>query len=179
MLQSLVNWLIPSFTKWYPILLSFLSYSNWGWNKGLEGQPLIGWLWGWLYYLFAIFKSRSLRMSKVYIYIDKNSKWPKVSVFSSIYLPNFDHVLSIKNFAQLCTKFQLVAKSLEGFLRLFFYFQIFYNEIWLNFIMVVITTSATSQNWGNSGKRLICMMSLEVAGRGFHPTCESGYIHGS
>ncbi len=128
MLQSLVNWLIPSFTKRYPIFLSFLSYSNWGWNKGLEGQTLIGWLWGWLYYLFAIFKSRSLRMS-----YKKKSKWPKVSVFSSIYLANFDNVLNIKKIARLCTKFQSEAKSKEGFFD-FIFFHIFYNKIWLNFL---------------------------------------------
>jgi hypothetical protein len=75
----------------------------------------------------------------------KKSKWPKVSVFSSIYLANFDNVLNIKKFARLCTKFQSVAKSIEGFLD-FSFFHIFYNKIWLNFIMMVITTSATSQN---------------------------------
>jgi len=55
----------------------------------------------------------------MYVY-KKNSKRPKVSVFSSIYLVNFDNVLNIQKFARLCTKFQSVAKSIEGFLDFFF-----------------------------------------------------------
>jgi hypothetical protein len=30
--------LIPSFMKQYPISLIWLRHTNWGWNKGLEGQ---------------------------------------------------------------------------------------------------------------------------------------------